>query len=187
MKIIEQQLRGVFEITSQIYEDNRGALRRTFDTDEFRNAGIISTQWFQESYSHTHKKNTIRGLHVSLPPCVEGKLITPTRGEMLWVVVDVRKNSKTFGSHLTIILSNRKNNSLYVPRWFAHGCVSLTDDCDLVIKSDNAFSETKSTGIRWNDSDLAIDWCITNNQYIISERDSHYGSYKEFCENHNGV
>ena len=106
---------------------------------------------------------------------------------MLWAIVDVRKNSETFGCHLTFILSNEKNNSLYVPRGFAHGCHSLADGCDLVIKSDNFFSETESTGIRWDDSDLAIDWRIANPQYIISERDSQYASYKEFCETYNGV
>ena len=186
MEITERKLKGVFEILRTPFIDNRGFLVRTVDCEAFEKAEINS-KWVQESHSHTEKKYTLRGLHVSLPPFVEGKLITPIRGEMLWVAVDLRKNSETFGQWDSIVLSDSVYNSLYVQRGFAHGCMSLSDNCDLVIKSDNYFSEDHGTGIIWNDKELNIDWQIIDIIPFMSERDSQYQTFEEFRKSYGGI
>lgn len=186
MKIMELSIKGVFEITLDNYTDFRGGLHRTYDENEFENAGI-STRWLQESYSHTQKANTLRGFHVSLPPNQEGKLITPINGVMLWVVIDLRTGSETFGESISFELRIDELKSIYVSRGFAHGCLSLTDSCSLIIKSDNSFSETNSTGIVWDDPDLNIRAFRNLKNPVISKRDMKYPDFKEFKERFGGI
>ena len=186
MKIIERKLKGIFEITPYPHIDERGYMVRLFDDKIFKNAGL-NTKWVQESRSHTKKKYTIRGLHVSLPPSLEGKTITAIRGKVLWVVLDVRKNSKTFGQWDSIILSEELNNTLYAQRGFAHGCLSLSDNCDLLLRADNYFSDKRATGIVWNDKDLNINWKLNGIDPIISERDNQHQTFSKFKEKYGGV
>ncbi len=179
MKLTEKKLKGVFEVSMVPFIDNRGFLVRTFDHEVFEKFKINS-KWVQESFSHTKKKYTLRGLHVSLPPFGEGKLITCIRGEMLWVVVDLRKDSETFGQWDSLRLSDNSMKGLYVQCGFAHGCISLSDNCDLVIKSDNYFSKDHGAGIVWNDKELKIDWQVKDITPFMSERDSQYQTFEEF-------
>lgn len=186
MEIRGKKLPGVYEIMSEPFKDIRGFLLRTFDQYEFEKAGI-NMHWLQESHSHTIKRYTLRGLHVSLPPYVEGKIITPVSGEMLWVVVDVRKDSNTFGQWDSTVLSVSNHTSLYVTRGFAHGCISLSDNCNLIIKSDNVYSENYGTGIIWNDKDLNINWCLQSNTPLVSESHKQYKTFKEFREKYGAI
>lgn len=122
----------------------------------------------------------LRGLYVQRSPFSEGKLLRVIRGEMLWVSVDVRKNSKTFGQWDSVVLSDKRKNLLCTARGLAHGCLSLTDGVDLIIKSDNYFSAEHGVGIAWNDGDLNIDWGLKGSAPLISERDKAYPSFQEF-------
>lgn len=186
MKIQERKLRGIFEIISSPHTDERGYMARLFDDEIFKKAGL-NTYWAQESCSYTKNKYTIRGLHASLPPSSEGKTITAISGKVLWVVVDVRKNSKTFGQWDSMILSEELHNTLYAQRGFAHGCLSLTDNCNLLLRADNYFSDKHGTGIIWNDKDLNIDWQLNDIVPIISERDRQYQPFSKFKEKYGGV
>ncbi|MDO8623491.1 MAG: dTDP-4-dehydrorhamnose 3,5-epimerase family protein [archaeon] len=183
MKIQSRKLNGFFEISPDRHRDNRGSLMRLYDEETFANFGL-NTNWVQESHSNTTRKNTLRGLHIQLPPYSETKLIRITRGESLWVAVDLRKDSETFGQWDSTILSRRKDNMAYVSKGFANGCLSLTNNCDLVIMSDKYFNNNGS-GIIWDDSDLNIKWPTQNP--IISDRDKNYSSFKEFIERYGGV
>jgi len=185
MKKINKKLDGVIEIIPEPHKDSRGFLVRLYDKEIFEGFGI-NTRWVQESHSHTYKKYTLRGLHVSLPPHLEAKLVRAIKGEVLWVVVDLRKDSPTFGKYHSIILSDKLNNLLYVKRGFAHGCISLSDNCDLVIKSDNYFLPNHGSGIIWNDTDLNIDWNLKGNIPFISEKDKNYPTFKNFKEKYGG-
>lgn len=186
MKIQKRRLDGTFEIAHESHADNRGFLVRLYDEQIFRDFGL-ETHWVQESYSHTDKKYTLRGLHVSLPPCIEGKCVVAVRGDMLWVIVDLRKDSATFGQWDSVVLSGNLHNILYVPRGFSHGCLSLTDDCDLLIRADNYFSDGHGAGIVWNDKELDINWRLNGNIPIISKRDEQYQTFGEFKEKYGGV
>ena len=174
-KIKKKKLDGLIEIIPKIYKDNRGFLAPIYNEGH----------WIEEGHHHTYKKNTLRGLHISLPPFSESKLLRVTKGEMLWVAVDVRKDSKTFGGWDSIILSESRKNLLLAAPGFAHGCLSLTDKVDLIFKSDKVFSEKHGTGIIWNDKDLKINW--GQGRPLVSKRDKSYSSFEEFKNNYGGI
>lgn len=186
MEIRRTKLDGFIEILSEPTVDNRGFFVRLYDEKIFRDLGL-NTNWVQCSHSHTNKKYTVRGLHVSLPPSVEGKIVTAVKGKMLWVAVDVRKNSKTFGQWDSVVLSGKTQNSIYAEKGFAHGCVSLSDDCDLVIQTSTYFVPSQGTGLRWDDPELNIDWNLDGNVPFLNERDRNYQTFTEFKEKYSGV
>ncbi len=181
MKIIDGPLPGIFLIETSPFTDERGLLARTFEQVLFEEKNIL-TNWLQESFSRTTKAGTLRGLHVQTPPFTEAKLITILRGRMRWVTLDLRKDSATFGHHAVVDLNGEKLEGLYVPRGFGHGCLSLTDGCDLIIKSDNRYDPAHGVGIIWNDPELAIDWGIKGELALISEGHKTFGSFASFRE-----
>ncbi len=186
MRIEPKKCEGLLEIVAEPWPDARGYFKRLYDQEFFRRAGL-NTEWAQESQSYTARRHTLRGLHVSLPPSLEGKTITAVRGAVLWVSIDVRRNSKTFGQWDRVVIAADRHNTLYAPRGFGHGCVSLTDDCDLLLRADTAYSEQHGTGIAWNDPDLGIDWDLGGAEPHISDRDRAYPTFKAFLENYGGV
>src|SRR3989344_5932043 len=181
MELKKRKLDGLIELIPEVYEDDRGFLARVYDERFFKEAGL-PTNWTEESHHHTRKKHILRGLYVQRPPFAEGKLLRAIRGEMLWVSVDVRTSSPMFGQWDSLVLSADRKNVLYTARGFAHGCVSLTDGGDLLIRSDNYFSAEHGLGILWNDPKLAIDWGLGEAAPYISERDASYPSFQEFLK-----
>lgn len=189
MKILNKKIKGLIEILPETNIDNRGFLVRVYD-ESFFMENNLNTKWIQESHSHTDKKHTIRGLHIQLPPFSETKMIKAVKGKMLWIAVDLRKDSETFGKWDSAVISDEIKNVLYVPAGFANGCISLSDECDLIIKSDNVFSPDYGVGILWNDKELGIDWNTNNdmnNSVIISERDRNYPSFSDFKKKYGGI
>lgn len=170
---------GCREIVPEVFEDGRGFLARIYDERIFKEAGL-PTAWTEESHHHTSRACTLRGLYVQRPPYGEGKLLRAIRGEMQWVFVDVRAGSPTFGQWDSIILSAQKKNMLYTPRGFAHGCLSLSDGVDLLIRSDNFFSAEHGFGIRFDDPDLAVKWQLGGTAPLVSDRDRNYPPFREF-------
>jgi dTDP-4-dehydrorhamnose 3,5-epimerase len=185
MKIIKKNIPGVYEIISEPINDNRGYLSRLLDDNIMSEFGL-NAQFCQESLQYTKKQSTVRGLHVSLAPSLEGKTVTAISGSMQWIFVDVRKESEYFGNWESVIISKENQNTLYVERGFAHGCVSLTDDVTLLFRADNYFNADNGTGVFWGDNDLGINWKLKGKP-IISDRDSNYGSFQKFKEEFVGV
>lgn len=185
IQIRKGTLDGFIEIIPEIYEDERGFLVRLYDERIFKNLEL-PTKWTEESHHHTRRRHILRGLYTQLPPFSEGKLLRVISGEMLWVSVDVRRNSSSYGSWDSVILSSTCKNLLYVARGFAHGCLSLTDGVDLLIKSDNYFSQEHGIGFAWNDPNLTIDWRLNGATPYVSERDREYPSFREFTQRCNG-
>lgn len=179
MTITERRLRGSYELMPDVFADDRGFLARIYDERVFQKAGF-PIAWTEESHHHTKRRHTLRGLYVQRPPFGEGKLLRAIRGEMYWVCVDVREGSPTLGAWDAIVLSAERKNLLYTPRGFVHGCLSLTDDVDLIIRSDNFFSAAHGLGIRYDDPDLAIDWRLDGAKPYLSDRDAAYPSFREF-------
>lgn len=180
--IKKKKLEGLIEIFPDIYKDDRGFVTRFYEKRVFQELGL-NTEWTEDLHHHTNKKYTLRGLYIQAPPFTEGKIMRAIKGKMLWIVVDVRKDSPTFGQWDSAVLDEEKMNLLYTPRGLAHGALSLTDDVDLVIKGDTYFSaEEHGIGIRWNDPELNIDWGLEGKEPIISEEHKNYPSFKEFKE-----
>ena len=158
---------------------------RTYDKKIFETAGLAD-DWVQESESFSRHRGTIRGLHFQHPPSAESKLIRVTSGEAFIVWVDIRKGSETFGAWDSLVLSERTRSVVYIPRGFANGMCTLSDNCALFYKIDNYFSSEAQDEILWNDPDIGIEWSITEPK-IISERDRNAKSFKVFIERYGGL
>jgi len=184
MQILEQELKGVFEITLSPYIDERGFFMRTFDDKTFKEAGL-NFNWVQENHSRTLKKGTIRGLHFQFPPFAETKLIRCIRGKILDVFVDLRKDSPTFGQWDSVELTEDNFKMVLIPRGFAHGFCTLSDDCEIVYKVDNYYSPQNECGIIWNDPDLNIEWSAA--KPILSEKDAKNMTSKDFIDKHKAI
>ena len=118
----------------------------------------------------------------------QAKLINILKGSVLDVVVDLREDSKTFGKCYSIELSEKNKKMLFVPKYFAHGFLTLENDTQIFYKCDNFYNSKSEAGILWNDSDLNIEWNFTKygineNELIISEKDKKNMSFKEYKKN----
>jgi len=184
MEIIERNLLGVYEIILNPFIDQRGFFMRTYDEKIFNDAGL-KFNWVQENHSRTLRKYTIRGLHLQLPPFTETKLIRCIRGKILDVFVDLRKGSPSFGQWSSIELSEEIKKMVLIPRGFAHGFCSLTDNCEIVYKVDNFYSPQHECGLIWNDMYLKIIW--PSSEVFLSEKDMKNMTFKSFVEKHKGI
>ncbi len=181
MIIKELKLKGVYEIQVESVPDRRGFFERIFDDKIFKEYKL-PVNWVQENHSYSIKKNTIRGLHFQFPPCSETKLVRVINGEIYDVFLDLRKDSPTFGKWDNIILSSNNNKIILIPKGFAHGYCTLTDNCDVLYKVDNYYNPHKECGIIWNDPDLKISFPITVYEPIISAKDLSLIKFKDFVE-----
>jgi dTDP-4-dehydrorhamnose 3,5-epimerase len=185
MIITERSLRGVFEIQLEPKEDVRGFFMRVYDDEIFKKHGI-QKHWVQENHSLSVKKSTVRGFHFQLPPATETKLVRVISGAIYDVFVDLRKNSPTFGRWDSIILSEENKKMLFIPRGFAHGMCTLTNNSAMYYKVDNYYTPEKEFCIRWNDPQLGVKWPI-DGAPIISEKDAKAKSFKDFIKEHGGI
>ena len=166
MEIKELGIRGVFEITPKVFQDTRGFFFEVFNESAFKAAGL-PYKFVQDNQSFS-TKGVLRGLHFQKAPFAQGKLVRVLNGSIVDVVVDLRRDSDSFGKHLLIPLDSDKRNMVYVPVGFAHGFVTLTDSM-VEYKCTNGYNKNSDGGVRWNDPALEIDWGISSP--IISEKD----------------
>lgn len=186
MIIKELKIKDVYEIQLETVSDKRGNFTRIFDDKIFSEYGL-PIKWVQENHSFSQHKNTIRGLHFQFPPHSEAKLVRCIRGEIYDVFLDLRKDSPTFGKWESIILSQNNNKMVLIPKGFAHGFCTLTDNCEVLYKVDSYYNPYKESGIRWNDQDLNISFPITTCDITISPKDSNLQFFKEFVENYGSL
>ena len=132
----------------------------------------------QDNHSLSVKKGVLRGLHFQLPPNEQAKLVRVTRGKVFDVIVDIRKNSPTYGKWEGFELSAENFQMLFVPRGFAHAFLTLEDNTEFMYKVDNFYAPESDSGLIWNDPDLNIDWPIKNP--ILSEKDAKLQKFKDF-------
>ncbi len=182
MKIVKGNIEGIFVIEFNPHIDERGFFMRVFDEKILSDFGI-NKNWVQENHSRTIKKGTIRGMHFQLPPFSETKFVRCVKGKIQDAFVDLRKNSNTFGKWGSVIISEENFKCLIIPKGFAHGFCTLTDNCEVLYKVDNFYSPEHERGLIWNDSDIGIKWEVENP--ILSEKDKNNMTLKEFI-NKNG-
>lgn len=166
MQIKTTGIEGLVEIQPSIFNDDRGYFYEFYKEEAFHKQGI-TTKFVQENLSFS-KKGVVRGLHLQLPPFQQAKLVSVISGKVMDVVVDVRKNSKTFGEVYYCLLESSRHNMLMVPEGFAHGFAALEDSV-FFYKCSNFYNKESETGIVWNDPQLKIDWPVSN--AILSEKD----------------
>ena len=184
MLINKSIIEGVYIITPEPHYDDRGFFMRVYDEDMFLK-NDINIKWIQENHSKSVQKGIIRGLHFQLPPYSETKLVRCTKGAVLDLFVDLRKGSKTFGHWDSIELNEVNKKIVLIPKGFAHGLCTLSDESEILYKVDNYYSPSNEVGILWNDKDLNINWPIENP--VLSEKDKKNISLKKFIELYNGI
>jgi dTDP-4-dehydrorhamnose 3,5-epimerase len=182
-EIQQKELSDVYEIRPEVQIDSRGGLIRT-NTIKLLHKYGLDKAWVEDYYSFTAPQHTVRGLYVQRAPYSVNKLITAVRGELLWVCVDLRKGSKTFGAWTSCMLSGNIYNSFFVPRGCANGCISISAEAGVYIKQDNYYNEEHGLGIIWNDQDIGIDWRSGKNEIVISETHSRFGNFKDFVKSY---
>jgi dTDP-4-dehydrorhamnose 3,5-epimerase len=176
MEVVKAFFEGeVKAILPQVFSDNRGFFQESYTKNKFHSVGI-DADFIQDNHSFSKEKGTIRGLHFQKDPMPQAKLVRVTRGAVMDYFVDIRPGSKTFGQYEKIELSSENKIQLFIPKGFAHGFCTLTDDCDFCYKVDQYYSHEHNAGIIWNDPEINIKWPTRNP--ILSEQDLKWGSLK---------
>tara|TARA_R110002072_G_scaffold83655_4_gene189755 strand:+ start:4453 stop:4995 length:543 start_codon:yes stop_codon:yes gene_type:complete len=168
MKIEKTKIDGLLIIHPAVFEDERGYFFESYHKKKLIEAGLDKT-FVQDNLSKS-MKNVLRGLHFQNPPFSQGKLVQVIKGTVLDIAVDIRKNSPTYGQHVAIELSEHNKTLFYLPPGFAHGFLTLEDETIFSYKCTQYYNKESEGSIRWNDSDLGINWGI--NDAIISEKDN---------------
>lgn len=171
------KLAGCYEIHLDPRRDERGYFMRTFDRDIFGGHGLV-TDWLQENQSMSLQRGTLRGLHFQRPPHTETKLVRALAGAVLDVFVDLRADSPTFGQWESVELSANRFNLVYIPKGFAHGFCSLTDDAIVAYHVDACYAPAAEGGIRWDDPTLKITWPVA--APLVSKKDLALPTIHEF-------
>ena len=169
MVFTETELKGAFIIDLEKRVDERGFFARTYCADEFAKHGL-STSMPQSNMSLSKSKYTLRGMHYQIDGAEEAKLIRCTKGKILDVIIDIRKNSPTYCQHIAVELSSENYRMLYVPEGFAHGFITLKDDVEVDYQVSQFYTPGKERGIRWNDPLFGIKW--PTEKPVISEKDA---------------
>ena len=168
MKFNPTSLSGVWLVELDLRADERGFLARTYCDQEFETQGL-NTRWPQCNLTLTKRRGMVRGMHYQAEPKPEIKLIRCSAGAVFDVVVDVRRDSETFGKWASFELTATNRKMLYVPGGFAHGFQCLTDDCELFYQMSESYFPELARGVRWNDPQIGIKWPI--GEAALSERD----------------
>lgn len=175
MRIEPAPLEGAATIELDLRGDERGFFARMYCEKEFAVAGL-ETRFVQANNSSNAQRGTLRGLHYQLPPDTEVKLVRCIRGALWDVIVDVRPGSPSFGRWFGAELTAQNRRMMYVPRGFAHGFITLTDDSELIYFVSDFYEPKQERGLRWNDPKIAIDWPIAPS--VISEKDANWPDFE---------
>ncbi|MCX6352489.1 MAG: dTDP-4-dehydrorhamnose 3,5-epimerase [Bacteroidetes bacterium] len=167
---------GLLIIKPQVVQDERGYFFENFQLEEWTKNNLPIS--FKQENRSSSQLNTLRGLHFQKPPFAQGKLVSVLRGKALDVAVDIRKNSKTYGQHFSILLQENDFTQFYVPPGFAHGFVCLAADTVFSYKCTELYNPAAEGGIMWDDAALGIEWGITNP--LLSDKDKFYKPFNEF-------
>ena len=170
MNFIETKLKGCFVLEPKIFTDERGYFMESFNERTFQN-GIGQEVHFVQDNQSKSSKGVLRGLHFQAGEFAQAKLLQVIKGSVLDVIVDLRKDSNTFGQQFSIVLDDKKKQQLYIPKGFAHGFLVLEDDTIFSYKCDNYYNASSEKGIMFNDETLNINWSLPKEQLLLSEKD----------------
>jgi len=168
---------GLWLYAPKVFGDERGFFMESYNQCVFVAQGL-DIAFIQDNHALSRSKGVLRGLHFQNPPRAQTKLVRVTRGEVLDVVLDLRKGSPTYGKSQGFVLSETNFLQLLVPKGFAHGYLTLTPNVEFLYKVDDTYAPEADSGLLWNDPDLAIDWGLTDP--ILSAKDATLGRFKDF-------
>ncbi len=178
MILRKTKIEGLVILKPEILFDERGYFTESFNQIKIND--LLGEFNFVQSNESMSFKCVLRGLHFQNPPHSQAKLVRCTKGKVLDVALDLRKNSKTYGQFESTILSHQNKNQLFIPKGFAHGFLVLSNSAIISYKVDNYYNHESESGIIWNDPNLNIDWKMKKSEIIISEKDSKLRSMNSF-------
>ncbi len=181
MKFTELEIKGIWLIEPKIFTDQRGYFMESFKKDLFEQH-IGKVGFIQDNESKS-TKGVLRGLHFQKGEFSQAKLVRALRGKVLDVVVDIRKNSPTFGKYVAVELTEDNKRQLYMPRNMAHGFVVLSDEATFSYKVDNIYSPQHEATLAWNDPSINVDWILEEGELILSDKDQLGVSLEEIMKN----
>ncbi len=170
MIVKETKLKGCFVLEPKVFNDERGYFMESFSKEQF-NSAIGSNIDFVQDNQSLSAKGVMRALHYQVGEFAQAKLVRVLSGTVLDVAVDLRKDSSTFGKHISIELSYENKKQLFIPKGFAHGFVALSNTAEFFYKCDNYYNKDSEEGIIYNDTELNIDWLLPYEKLKISKKD----------------
>jgi len=169
MEIIQTELPEVFVLAPRVFGDSRGWFMESWSRRELEKAGLYYA-FVQDNHSYSAQKGTLRGLHLQRNPFAQAKLVRCARGAILDVAVDIRRGSPNYRKWVAVELSAENRRQLLVPRGFAHGFLTLTDDVEILYKADQSYAPEADRSIAWNDPAIGIKWGVSSP--ILSQKDA---------------
>ena len=176
MDIIKIPIEGLLLIKPKVLGDDRGYFFESWSKLAFDKVGL-DLNFVQDNQSLS-QKGVLRGLHFQNPPYAQGKLVRVIKGRVLDVVVDIRKESQTYGQYFSVELSEENKTILWIPPGFAHGFITLEDDTIFTYKCTGIYNAASEGSLLWNDADLNIDWGVAHP--LISNKDRGAENFKDF-------
>ena len=178
MNYIKTDIEGPVIVEPRVFGDHRGYFFESFSLRDFvENVGPVD--FVQDNESLSAKRGVLRGLHFQKGEAAQAKLLRVVRGSVLDVAVDIRPGSPTFGKSVCVLLSGENKRQFFIPRGFAHGFLVLEDDTIFQYKCDNYYAPEAEGSYRWNDPFFAVDWGISPDEVILSEKDAKAPFYQE--------
>ena len=178
MKVSSTAFEDVWVLEPKVYLDERGYFTEIFREEVLQEVLKQPIHFVQDNES-VSKKGVIRGLHYQLHPKAQSKLVRVVQGKVWDVIVDLRKDSVTFGKTFGIELSAENKKQLFIPQGFAHGYITLSNSAKFVYKVDNYYSKAHEASIAFDDPDLAIPWPLTTEERILSSKDLNHVAFNK--------
>lgn len=179
MNVVKTAIEGVLIIEPKIFGDSRGYFFESFNARDFYRLTGFNVNFVQDNESKS-SYGVLRGLHFQLPPYAQSKLVRVVKGRVLDVAVDIRKDSPTYGQHVSAELSEDNHLQFFIPKGFAHGFSVLSDEALFQYKCDEYYAPQNEGALAWDDPDLAIDWKLSADAVLLSDKDRHHPTFKSF-------
>ena len=179
MQVQELAIPDVKVLTPTRFGDQRGFFSEVYSRRTLVEAGF-DTAFVQDNHSWSAQRGTVRGLHFQTPPHTQDKLVRAVRGSVFDVAVDLRRNSPTYGRHVSVVLSAAAWNQVLVPVGFAHGFMTLEPDTEVIYKVSDYYAPKYDEGLRWNDPVLGIRWPIPEKEALLSDKDRRQPEFTGF-------
>ena len=177
MNIQPLELSGAYLITPPRFPDERGYFMVPYQQKAFETQGLV-TDWVQDNQSYSRQRGVLRGFHFQMPPYTETKLVRVIQGRIMDVIVDLRKESPTFGKWQSTMLTEADGKMLYIPPGFAHAFQVLSDGALVMYKVDKDYTPSAQAGLRWNDKTLNVPWPVK--EPVLSAKDRELPMFADF-------
>lgn len=178
MEVTQTELPDVKIVVPRVFGDSRGWFMESWSERDMEKAGL-HLAFLQDNHSFSAQKGTLRGLHFQKNPFAQAKLVRCARGAIMDVAVDIRRGSPFFGKWIAVELSAENKRQLFIPRGFAHGFLTMTDDVEILYKADQYYSPEADRSIAWNDPAIGVEWGVTSPILSLKDQNAPLLAYSD--------